>query len=614
MRIALIDRPSPQDRPDGVNRFTGVTQFLRAQGHEVFLLNGAPADDGRAPPILTGLNRAVAASPLTEAYALAQHLADLSLELVIAPLRGGIAQGVLMARACGEAFTTTRVALWCDTSSRSRFLRADDVSTGLAPLIADALERQTLSLADALIVPDEASIASVNALAPYADITFRASLPIPQTDSGLSVSPPRDIEEIVFMGPLQRHTGVIEFIEVAHRLWTKGLLAGRTITFLGPARPVALGISKEWLGLRAGNWPFTFKIMDEADPEQQRRYVGEVGRLGVAIVDDPDEFLSIRCGGRHVILQRMPDAGRSLSDRLELALHTALDSTRIPPPAKAAPLEWAGLVTNLATLPRPAGALRPPPKAGVTICVLHHNRLTQLAAALASIPDIIGENPVEILVLENGSDIDGVEDEIRKLAGPRPLLRIVGFQRPVRQAFALNRGLIEARFETILFLDDDNYFTPTGVAQLARAVAGGLDIAVTALDVFDDGAAGAPTVGRLIFLGAAFSAGLFFNAFGDTAMAVRRDSFLRLGGFEDPGFDYPSLDWVTLAKAQAAGLRIGALQWPAVRYRRNTARADMVANKLDQEGARSLVFEAYGGAFDAELVARYAQKQHIEDL
>jgi hypothetical protein len=97
-------------------------------------------------------------------------------------------------------------------------------------------------------------------------------------------------------------------------------------------------------------------------------------------------------------------------------------------------------------------------------------------------------------------------------------------------------------------------------------------------------------------------------------MAVRRDRFLELGGFHDPGHHYPSLDWVTLAKAQARGFRIGALQWPAMRYRRDTARADLGAHKLDHEGARTLVLEAFGDRFDAELVARYAQLLHLADL
>jgi glycosyltransferase involved in cell wall biosynthesis len=253
---------------------------------------------------------------------------------------------------------------------------------------------------------------------------------------------------------------------------------------------------------------------------------------------------------------------------------------------------------------------------GVTVCILHYNRLKYLADAIMSIPDEVDGHTVEILVLDNASDIPSVAEEIRRIAGPRKFLRIINFETSISPPAALNRGILEAQFETILFLDDDNYFTPDGVHRLVRAMATSrMDIVVTALDIFDDGVPEpAPSVGRLIFLGAAHSAGLFFNAFGDTAMAVRRDSFRQLGGFQELGYRYPSLDWVALARAQAMGLRIGALQWPAVRYRRNTARADAAAIKIDQEGARSLVFEAYGKNLDGALLARYAQKLHLEEM
>ena len=36
--------------------------------------------------------------------------------------------------------------------------------------------------------------------------------------------------------------------------------------------------------------------------------------------------------------------------------------------------------------------------------------------------------------------------------------------------------------------------------------------------------------------------------------------------------------------------------------------------KLDVASARALVFEAYRGRFDAELVARYAQNLELGDL
>jgi hypothetical protein len=354
--------------------------------------------------------------------------------------------------------------------------------------------------------------------------------------------------------------------------------------------------------------------------EQERLglYLNAPSRLAVAIADDPDGLLMVRRHApRHVALVRASMGDQNLVDRVTLALRAAVEGA--PAAGQAAPsqpTDWPMLVGKLAALPRPGQAARQPPDPGVTICVLHHNRLTQLAEALASMPNEADGAPVEVIVLDNGSSIPSVEEEIRRLAGDRSRLRIVRFERPVPQPFALNRGLAEARFGTVIFHDDDNVFADGGVQRLTRAIAAGdFDVAVTALEVFDEGASDPASIaGRLIFLGAAHSAGLFFNGFGDTAMAVRRDSFLAFGGFHYPGYDYPGLDWVTLAKAQAAGLRIGALQWPAVRYRRNTTSADLSANKLDQEGVRRLVFEAYGRTFDGPLLARYAQKLHLEEL
>jgi hypothetical protein len=615
VRIALIDRPRPSDRPAGHNRFRDVAALLEAAGHEVRLIEGAPPPPAGTPPVLTGLNRAVAAAPLVEAHALAHHLAGATPDLVIAPLGGGIAQAILMARACREEFSQTRVALWHDTPSRNRFLHADDSTSGMAPLIADALERQAIALADALIIPDESTIQGDLPIAQCTIPSFHASLPVPVS---AGASRPTRIEELVFVGPTQRSAGMVEFVEAVERLSADGLLANRLVTFLGPARTGAQGIGKEWLGLRARRWPFPFKVIDGSEPEQVAQYLNAPSRLAIAIADDPDGLLTVRhLATRHIALARASMGESSLVDRVTAALRAAMEGAPSAVPAPSGqPTDWPALAGKLAALPLRSQATRQPPEPGVTICILHHNRLTQLAEALASIPTEADGAPVEVVVLDNASSIPSVEEEIRRLAGERPHLRIVRFERSVPQPFALNRGLAEARFGTVIFHDDDNTFAPGGVQRLMRAIAAGdFDVAVTALEIFDEGASDlASTAGRLIFLGAAHSAGLFFNGFGDTAMAVRRDSFLAFGGFHFPGYDYPGLDWVTLAKAQAAGLRIGALQWPAVRYRRNTASADLSANKLDQEGVRRLVFDAYGPTFDGPLLARYAQKLHLEEL
>lgn len=615
MRIALIDNLLPGIVTRATNRFAPLADFLAAHGHAVTLIEGTPPGDQPGPAILTGLNRAAASYPLTEAHRMAMQVAGLRPELIIAPLRGGIAQGLLMARACAEAFRTTRVAIWCNMPSRERFLRADDLATGMAPLIADGLERQTIAFADALIVPRELDRPLPSWVTQNGTPRFSASLPAPSPSVG-AIATGNDFREIVFVGPLQRSSGIAEFIEAIQRLVGRGLICDRTIVFLGVSRSDVQGIGRDWLGLRAQRWNFRFKVIDEDAPDMVQEYLADPGRLAVAISDDPDEIQQIRAWGmHHLAVLRTSQEPRSLIGQLEAALTAALAGDPPYPPAVLSAAEWIGLIDRLAALPsRPLK--HPQASTGLTVCILHHNRLHELASALATIPEELDEQPVEVIVLDNASEVAGVEERIQAAITGRPNARIIRLEDPVPQALALNRGLAEARFETVLFLDDDNVYLPGGIARLARAVAqGDFDIVATSLELFDDVDMGpAPTAGRLVFMGDPHSAGLFFNAFGDTAMAVDRRAFSKIGGFHDPGFDYPCLDWVTLAKARAAGLRIGALQWPAVRYRRDLVRADMTANKLDQEGARAFVFEAYANTFDSELVGRYAQKLHLDEL
>ena len=69
---------------------------------------------------------------------------------------------------------------------------------------------------------------------------------------------------------------------------------------------------------------------------------------------------------------------------------------------------------------------------------------------------------------------------------------------------------------------------------------------MTTLDLVDGNAANDLSSGWFISLVDAGWAELFFNGFGDRALAVRRDAFLRVGGFSDAGHHAPVSEWVFL--------------------------------------------------------------------
>ena len=121
-----------------------------------------------------------------------------------------------------------------------------------------------------------------------------------------------------------------------------------------------------------------------------------------------------------------------------------------------------------------------------------------------------------------------------------------------------------------MFLDDDNWFIDGGLRRLlAPFVIADVDLVVSTLSLHDSAPSecGAPS-DELEFMGREGADGLLYNGFGDANFAIRRNLFVQIGGFADN--DEAAFDWVFLAKAQAAGLRIDVLpEAQAIGYRRD---------------------------------------------
>lgn len=605
IRIALIDA-LPTDGWQGPSHvFRQAAHSLSRSGHDVMAIDASRVGSGGLPPLLTAQNRAMATRHLLASYRVAMKLAENPPDLVIAPLRGGIAQASLMARACGEAFPRTRFALWPNAPSRDRLIGEDAKVDDLSALVADALERQCLSLADSLIIDGRSTLPTSLG----EDLNRLAQVACPRAPGLPGPAPGTDVGEIVFVGTFQRSSGVLEFIEAIEQLQERGVLGGRLVSFVGPIGDSRYGLSKEWLGKRAARWAFRFRVVPEVDREAALAYASQPGRLAVGISPYGEELDALRATcPRHVAYEASPISDDNAVPGLVAALSSALHGVS-PSPVAATEIDWSKLLDAL--LEQPVRA-RPPSPVSVSVCVLHHDRLPLLERALSSIPEAIDGRDVEVIVIDNATPLEGMKGRIEAAARGRRRLRILELREPLPQAAAYNLGFAAAEGDVVAFLDDDNFYVDGGLARLAAATSLH-DVVASNLEVFD-GHEGSASSGRLIFLGEAHSAGLFYNFFGDTAMAVRRAAFGARGCFHEISCGYPSLDWVSLAKAYGRGLRIGVLQWPAVRYRRDTARADIQAAKLDQASVRALVFSVYRGRFDADMVARYAQNLELDDL
>jgi GT2 family glycosyltransferase len=182
-------------------------------------------------------------------------------------------------------------------------------------------------------------------------------------------------------------------------------------------------------------------------------------------------------------------------------------------------------------------------------------------------------DPIEVVLVDDASDntdaralLDSLVTEFasrRWQIVHQPAISFPGAARNVAAA--------HAHGEYILFMDDDNLARPEEVATfVAGALHSGLPILTCVLDQFRGDPAGeaspAPTL-RWLPLGSALAVGLLANRFGDTNMLVRRDAFFRVGGFDEYRDTQLLEDWIFLARATRAGMRIGVVPEPLFLYR-----------------------------------------------
>jgi hypothetical protein len=588
----------------------------------------APVTDEVGPPgvpLVCGRGRALETAALRDAYAVAQRFELRDFDAILAPLRGGAAQGLLMRRATEMPPRPPAVALWGDAPSRSRALAEDHCPPDVSPLVCDALERACLRLADLLLVPGAPAARRVESLAEPLPPIRDATLPPFELAGRRVPKGAAPIRELVLVGPLTRANGALLFLDAVEELGRTGALRDRAVTFLGPAAAHPRGIGQPLLGIRAAAWPFRFQLLDGGGGAAATlAYLSVPGRLAVFAAEDGEDDRLLRTlaasgcaliatGGYEAT--RAPGAAQQVcaptAPALADAILRALDSGGGTAPVERTPTDWPALLREICRMPRRAAAGGRDPPRRASICIVHRDRPECLRRALASIPPALGAASAEVIVADNAG---AVPPSVEALPACAQLsARVVRLARPLPQQAAINKIALDAEGDILVFLDDDNVLEAGAVERLLRGFASGaFDIVVSTLDLVDGDPAVDLSSGRFVFLGDAGMAGLFFNGFGDTAMAVKRHDFLRIGGFSDPGYGTAALDWVFLAKARAAGLRIGVLHEPAIRYARTPGAESRQWRKHDAEGARRAVAAAYGAALDAPLLARFGQAMQLD--
>jgi len=403
----------------------------------------------RGVPLLTGLGRATGASPLIHAHRLREQLAGTQVDLVISPLRGGMSQGLLMDRACGDGSHSTRFALWCDSFSQTELIDESDGRKAMANLVADSLEQQCVSMSDALI---QSPHFVGHALLPPREAVPRFSVSLPMEPARRSgpLDEGQAIREIVFVGPLGRAAGVADFIHAVERLSTTHRFR---VVFAVPAKPPLAGIGKEWLGRIATTWRFPFRVVDCASLTAAKALVARRDQLGFTMMNEGCEPECFSCDGS-IETSALEDTLRPAL-RIEKLLAAALNG-RARFRVSVRDGYWPEIVERILRLPASPRPSRAEAVAGTTVCILHFNRPGKLAQALASVPRSTPDHPIELIVIDNASTLADIDTQIAALIAGRRDARLLRLDTALPQAAAYNRGMSEAHHEVVIFLDDDN--------------------------------------------------------------------------------------------------------------------------------------------------------------
>jgi GT2 family glycosyltransferase len=225
----------------------------------------------------------------------------------------------------------------------------------------------------------------------------------------------------------------------------------------------------------------------------------------------------------------------------------------------------------------------------ISVCINHYNRPHYLRQALASIVDQ-DHAPMEVIVLDDGSPGEGVQDELDRIVEDfefdRRGWRLIR-ENDLYLGASRNAAAREARGEYILFMDDDNVAKPHELAtfaEVARYTDG--DVFTCLLDMFegpDRPSAEQMPTWRHLFVGAAFPLCVIRNTFGDSNALVRRRALMELGGYtEDRGVGHE--DWEAYSKFALRGYRIEVIPEALFFYRTApgsmTQRVSVIRNHL----------------------------------
>jgi GT2 family glycosyltransferase/glycosyltransferase involved in cell wall biosynthesis/tetratricopeptide (TPR) repeat protein len=614
--IASFDFVGPVRNGGVGTAFTSLGEALAAAGHEVTLLfvSGQFCENGtmeqwvayykkkgiRFVPMPASCSIPIGAPwHVVQSYQAYLWLQQHDFDVIHFSEWKGPGYYALLAKHQGTAFASTLLCVHSHGPTLWHKLSNSELVTSTEDLENDFVERASVKLADVVASPSHYLLdwmkeqgwdlpAKCYVQQYVRPATARKPLPGP-------AGKPRRVEELVFFGRLEYRKGLALFCDALDKLRGESELAHIKITFLGKPAEINGQPATQYIGERARHWPWKHQVIGDRDQAGAMDYLQGGPRLAVlpSLVDNlPNTVLE--CLGASIPFIASDSGGipemivaedlaptlftprpAALAEKLRFVVRHGIAPARSAVESVANERAWVqwheafGLTESSHSVSVSLTQDQPL----VSVCMAHWNRPHYLAQALASIEAQDYPN-IEVVVVD---DCSSQPETIAYLDSLEPIFRQRGWQllRQPENRFpgaARNRAAHAARGDYILFMDDDNVAKPGEIStfvSVARKT--GADILTCFLDTFDGKTAPQAQQkinSRIVFLGGCAAAGAVRNWFGDTNSLVRREVFLKLGGFHEQwGVNHE--DYEFMARAVLRGYKLEVVPEALVWYRVN---------------------------------------------
>lgn len=229
----------------------------------------------------------------------------------------------------------------------------------------------------------------------------------------------------------------------------------------------------------------------------------------------------------------------------------------------------------------------------ITVCLIHHERPSELDQALAAIEKQTVQG-FKVIVVDDGSSkpetlayLDALGSRLAKKDWQ--LIR----QENLYAGAARNTAARNVKTSHIVFMDDDNVAKYDELEQMLVAINNsGADALTSFADVFEENWLGPDMqpLRRLIFSGGIISNSLWVNTIGDANMIISKEVFDKVGGFHEKfGTGYE--DYQFLVRVVLEGFRIDVIPEPTYWYKISKNRVRERHYSVDD--AKLMVLDSY---------------------